>query len=235
MIPLSFLGIGAAFCPALGNTSACFQKDGTLYLLDCGSLVFAELLKRDVLRDAKRLVVFITHAHADHTGSLGTLLSYCHHVHPLPVTVVHPDAALQTLLDANGISRNRYVFCGVSSYRDANVCAAFFPVPHTEKLACFGITVGDGEETVYYSGDAARLPEPVWNDFLAGKIARVYQDAALGAAANHPAHGSYDGFAAACPAALKVRFFPIHWDCAGEGEAILRDGFGLAFCPPCRP
>ena len=74
---LQFLGIGAAFNPAFGNTSACFQKDGTLYLLDCGSTVFGALLERKAMQGAKRIVVLITHLHADHVGSLGTLISYC--------------------------------------------------------------------------------------------------------------------------------------------------------------
>ena len=74
MIDPVFLGVGGAFRPDLFNTSACFQKDGTLYLLDCGGTVMGRLLKSGALESAERLTVLLTHLHADHAGGLGTLL-----------------------------------------------------------------------------------------------------------------------------------------------------------------
>ena len=227
MMDLQFLGIGAAFNPAFGNTSACFQKDGTLYLLDCGSTVFGALLERKAMQGAKRIVVLITHLHADHVGSLGTLISYCHHIQPMPVTVVHPDTAIGQLLELNGIARGRYTLCSAIRYSDDWVEAAFYPVRHTQMLPAYGMLIAAGGEAVYYSGDAAEVPPDIWRRFLQGEIARLYQDCQLHAGENHPSHGSYVGFSKRCPPELRSRFFPIHWD-VDERGAITRDGFGLA-------
>lgn len=227
MIRLQFLGIGAAFAPALGNTSACFQRDGTLYLLDCGSTVFGALLERKALQNAKRIVVLITHLHADHVGSLGTLISYCHHVKPIPVSVVHPDPAIGELLRLNGITQGRYTLCSAAHYRDELLEAKFYPVRHTQAIPAYGLLIETCGDAFYYSGDAAGMPPEIWQRFLRGEIAALYQDSQLHAGEDHPSHGSYSAFCRQCPPALRSRFFPIHWD-VDERDAIARDGFGLA-------
>ena len=224
MPKLTFLGVGSAFHPELHNTSACFWQNDTLYLLDCGSTVVSRLLYTGMLQSAKRLVVLISHLHADHTGSLGTLLAYCRHVRPISVTLVHPQDNLCALMELSGIPRDRYVFCSGLDYADDAICARFFPVPHTGALAAFGMTVSDGPETIYFSGDAAKIPDEVWSRFLTGDIARIYQDAALHS--DPKAHGTYSVFLTICPAERRAAFFPIHWD-EDMAARIQDDGFGL--------
>lgn len=228
MITLHFLGLGGAFLPELGNTAACFQKGQTLYLLDCGSTVFGELIRRDLLGRAQQIVVLLSHTHADHVGSLGTLISWCHHIKQIPVKVVHPSASVQALLRLNGILDDRYQMIAAPLYEDENIRAQFLPVPHTKAIPAFGMLLNDAQETIYYSGDAGALPDDVWKRFLSGEIARVYQDASLTDSHYSAAHGSYCDFLLACPQALRSRFFPIHLN-KDYRATILADGFGQAW------
>ena len=226
MLDLEFLGIGSAFCTGLGNTAAFFQKGGNLYLVDCGSTVFAALDRCGALARAERITVFVTHTHADHTGSLGTLVSYCKHVRPVAITIVHPEHDIAQLLRLNGITPEQYRLCTGCAFEDQNVRAQFLPVPHTKSINAYGILLSDGEEAVYYSGDAGDIPDDVWTAFTAGKISRVYQDVSL-TGTKGGSHGEYAWFAQNCPAALKSRFYPIHLDEACRAQSIA-DGFAQA-------
>lgn len=107
---LKFLGCGAAFYPVLGNTSAYFIKNNNLYLLDCGELVFHQLYERGMLTRYDRIYSIITHLHADHVGSLGSLISYTYFVLGKKVRVIHPEESVRQLLDLTGIDRKAYDF-----------------------------------------------------------------------------------------------------------------------------
>ena len=50
-LDLHFFGCGSAFNPAMGNTSAWFEADGCLFLVDCGETVYELLMKRSSLRE----------------------------------------------------------------------------------------------------------------------------------------------------------------------------------------
>ena len=229
MPDLTFLGIGSAFCPELGNTSAYFWKKDTLYLLDCGSLVYAALEQRGILARAGRIIVLLTHTHADHVGSLGTLISYCKHVRPLSVDIVHPENGIEQLLRLNGITSEQYrLFTGMT-YEDENIRVRFFPVPHTKSINAYGMLLTDGQETVYYSGDAGDVPPEVWEAFLARGVTRVYQDVSL-TGKRGGGHGEYAWVAENCPPVLRPYFYPIHLDQACRAQAMT-DGFGVINIP----
>ena len=229
MPDLTFLGIGSAFCPELGNTSAYFWKKDTLYLLDCGSLVYAALEQRGILERADRIIVLLTHTHADHVGSLGTLISYCKHVRPLPVGIVHPENNIEQLLRLNGITSEQYrLFIGMA-YEDENVSVRFFSVPHTRSINAYGMLLTDGQETIYYSGDAGDVPPEVWEGFLSRKVTRLYQDVSL-TGKRGGGHGEYAWFAEHCPPLLRSHFYPIHLNQACRAQAM-KDGFGIINIP----
>ena len=223
MIDLEFLGIGSAFCPRLGNTSAIFRKEDALYLIDCGSTVFSALDRCGALIRADRITVLVTHTHADHTGSLGTLVSYCKHVRPMSVTVVHPEQDIAQLLRLNGITSEQYHLRTGYTFEDENIRTRFLQVPHTKSINAYGILISDREESIYYSGDAGDIPDTVWSAFLVGNISRVYQDVSL-SGNKGGSHGEYTWFAQHCPNALKSRFYPIHLDEACKARSV-EDGF----------
>ena len=61
---------------------------------------------------------------------------------------------------------------------DSPVSAQFVPVQHASDMQCFGYVLRTGDDSLYFSGDAARLPEQVKERFLAGEIKRIYHDTA---------------------------------------------------------
>ena len=113
---LNFLGCGSAFNPLDGNTSAYFTIGRKLYIVDVGESVFLKLYQKDLLRQYDEILILITHLHADHVGSLPSLISYCYYVKQKKVTVIHPNRSLITLLDHMGIAREAYIFPGCGSF-----------------------------------------------------------------------------------------------------------------------
>ena len=223
---LTFLGIGAAYFPQLGNTGAYFWRNKTLYLLDCGALAFSQIIKLGLLEHAENVAVLVTHLHADHTGSLGTLISYCHHVTHLPVIVVHPEETLTQMLSLQGIRKSQYEWEAGLEVKHQGLSIAFHPVPHTDALKSYGLFLSDGENALFYSGDAAQVPAWIWQQFLSGEIHQIYQDMSF-RAERPKGHGSYQEMLEKVPSERRKDIYPIHWDTDAK-EKILQDGFGLA-------
>lgn len=195
---LHFLGNGSAFNPAWGSTSAWFSEGDHFFLLDAGESVFGTLFENGYLKRFSKLTVFITHTHSDHVGSLPSMLSYCFNVLGKKMEVFSPFSELQTLLDYMGIGRELYDFrCGTEvDFGTVQIQAV--PVCHAEDIPCFGYRITGAEGTIFYSGDSYKVPEAIVNDFLEGRICRIYQDTAE-FPSNHPSH---------CPLEELERLFP---------------------------
>ena len=120
--------------------------------------------------------MLLTHLHADHVGSLGTLISYYYCLHGIQVTVIHPEPTIIQLLTLEGITPKGYHYLQTLPENKAGITAVPIPVKHAEDMKCYGYILSDGRECIYYSGDAAEVPESVRADFLGGMISRLYQD-----------------------------------------------------------
>lgn len=77
---LNFLGCGSAFNPLYGNTSAYFTNKDQLYVIDGGESVFLKLYQKELLKKYAGITIMVTHMHADHVGSLPSIISYCYYV-----------------------------------------------------------------------------------------------------------------------------------------------------------
>ncbi|WP_320938111.1 MBL fold metallo-hydrolase [Enterocloster lavalensis] len=227
---LNFLGCGCAYRPQFGNTSAWLSVDGRLFLFDCGETVFTRLLQTGLLERCRSLTVLVTHCHADHAGSLPTLISYMHDVEQKPVAVYYPGEDVRTLMTCCGIAVDECEF-----YSGANIvfapgirCSAF-PVEHHPDLHCYGYHFICGPESFYYSGDARRLPPGVLDAFLNGRIRELYQDATF-LEDQGASHGSLDYLSAVIPPSLRRNVYPMHF--SGDFSGQLRDrGFGVCMEP----
>lgn len=181
---LHFIGSGSAFNPDMDNTSAWFSQNGMFFLLDCGETVFGKIWNLPQFKTASRIVVLLTHMHSDHIGSIGTLLSYCAMVVHKPVDIYYPSSALVPYLSMVGIKSSFYTQY-IEVAKDWGIEVAPYPVEHAKDMACFGYVLTLGCRKVYFSGDAADIPDAVLQQFLSGEIVHLYQDTCMEASEHH--------------------------------------------------
>ena len=222
MFDLQFFGCGAAFCPAMGNTNAWFAEGSTLWLLDCGESTFEKAVRFVHPEQYDKICVLLTHLHADHCGSLASFCSYMFYKFSKRVRVVHPSEDVVALLTLQATGRDVYEYFPQLPAGESISCT-FLPVKHAAGMAAFGCLLSDEDETIYYSGDAAEPPDAVREDFLSGKISRIYHDTA-----SHPSsfHCWYQLLADAIPPERRKDVYCMHLD--GDYASTLTElGFSV--------
>ena len=184
MFDLKFLGRGAAFYPAFGNTNAFFEMGEDLFFLDFGEAAFERVTRIFDLKKYKNIYALVTHLHADHAGSLASLMSYSSMVLGLTVNVVHPNWSVISLLSMMGIEPSFYRYMPTLP-ADCPVQMKPHEVAHAKDMRAYGLELSCADETIYYSGDAADVPAAVVEGYLSGRIARIYQDTSSHPSAGH--------------------------------------------------
>ena len=222
---LNFLGCGCAYRPDLGNTSAWFAVDKHLFLLDCGENIFTLLQRKQLLKEYDDITVLITHCHADHAGSLSTLISYTHYVEKKPITVYFPEEDVPVLMTHCGIASGECRFLrGNTAVFAGNVTCTAFPVEHHHGLHCYGFHLTCSAGSFYFSGDARRLPQEILDAFLLEQIDELYQDTTFLQEQGN-SHGSLAWLCSAIPHSLRRQVYPMHFSDDLFDEVRLR-GFG---------
>ena len=224
---IKFLGSGSAFNPAMENSNAYFTSGGKFYLLDCGETAFGRLWNNEAYSKSAEVVALITHLHADHVGSLGSLISYSYYVTGKKVTVVHPLDTIVRLLDLLGTDRACYRFkklaAGETCVLDEGLRVKPIPVEHVQNMKCFGYLLSDGRERIYFSGDAREVPGEILEGLLDGSLARIYQDTS-NKESDHPTHALLAYLEGIIPPALRNRVYSMHLD-YDYGELLRSKGF----------
>lgn len=223
---LHFLGTGSAFFPTYGNTCAYMLCEKELYLLDCGESAFGILYEKGILDEVEAVYTIITHLHADHVGSLGSLISYFYCMHNMKITVVHPESVIRDLLSLEGIAPECYIYMKKMPVNRAGLDVEAVEVKHAPDMKCYGYLLRDGKECIYYSGDSAEFPEQVQNQFLAGEIDRVYHDTSTYDSPD-PSHCYYGKLELAIPYEKRSRVFCMHLDSSCE-NLLHEKGFKIA-------
>ena len=229
---LTFLGRGAAFYPAQGNTAACLREGDRLLLLDCGESVFAELMRRGLLEGVGEVTVALSHFHSDHCGSLGSLVHYCCFALHVPLRLIVPDDAryldsLKTLLRLFGVPEDGYslVSSGEALGFSALKRLDMVPTRHAEGMPCYSFVLETASGGVFYSADT-NTEEPLL-DFVRThpSFERAYVDvtAAQAAAA---VHLPLRRLAEVIPPALRSRVYIMHISNDACVEQAGQLGFG---------
>ena len=219
---LKFLGYGSAFNPKLGITNAYFEQGKDLYLLDCGGSAFEQLMSLLDLKQYDTIYVLLTHLHADHVGSLGTLISYEYCVWKKQVVVVYPDETIIDLLSLLGIQTNFYQY---QSELPSNCTIKATPilVRHAEEMNCYGYLLEDQTEKIYYSGDSADVVDVVREQFLKGEIQRIYHDTS---SVESNSHCYSKKLEQAFPREFRKNIYCMHLDCQCE-KMLKEKGFSV--------
>ncbi len=221
---LKFIGLGACFNPLLDNSNAYFTVNNNLYLVDCGESAYLSYWKLDELKTCDSITVAITHLHADHCGSLGSLISYCFYVLKKKITVYHPLKTIVQLLDLMGIEKDCYTW--ISEFPKSND-VSFEPVEvkHVDNMQCYGYIIKTDTFKVYTSGDAANIPEQIVEMLYSGELDRIYQDTAL--EEDHATtHCSIVKMEKAFKPEIRHKVFCIHLDIDNR-ELVKSKGFSL--------
>lgn len=207
---LNFLGCGSAFNPLDGNTSAYFTIGRKLYIVDVGESVFLKLYEKDLLRQYDEILILITHLHADHVGSLPSLISYVYYVLGKTVMVMHPDPGLWQLLDLMGIDRTAYHRLECHALEDGKLNINAVPVRHADDMRCYGYVIECDGESIYYSGDSYEIPESILQKFRNREINRIYQDTAE-FSSGHRSHCPLEELERDIPEDLKKYVYCMHF------------------------
>ena len=160
---LNFTGKGSAFYPPFKNTGAYMLSGKALYLIDCGETMFDVLYHKLDLASIEDVYVILTHMHADHVGSLGTLISYFYCLFNKAIHVVYPQETIKQLLALEGITPLGYHYHETLPENPAGLTAVPVEVKHALDMKCYGYVLSNGTESIYYSGDSSELPEDIRN------------------------------------------------------------------------
>ena len=229
---LNFLGRGAAFDPAEGNTSACFREGDRLFLIDCGETVFERLLAGGWLEGIRAADICLTHLHSDHCGSLGSLLLYCHYVLGFSARILLPPGEEQYRRDVTellrltgcGDEKFRIAFAGKLEEYGSLQRISYLPTRHSPEVRAFSLVLESGDGAVFYSGDTCTVE--TLGIFLAKytQIDQIYMDATT---AEYPGnvHLPVRVLANAVPEELKQKVSLMHINC----RECMEEGKKLGF------
>lgn len=229
---LRFLGVGAAFNPAMGNTNAFFTRGDDLYFIDCGEQAFAKIMHADLFtRYPGRITVLLTHLHGDHAGGLGTLCLYADAVLGRKVTIVHPNDDVRTLLQLMGASPPQYVL--LPALETGGLTVTPEPTRHSPGVPSFSLWMQSRQGRYFYSGDTAEISQRMLDGLADGSLTRAWQEVSRYGAppARRPPHVLYEDLLAAAAKPLRGRITVMHFntDFTAIAEA---DGFVAARVDP---
>lgn len=159
---LKFLGIGGAFNPLKGNTSAYFKENNELFLIDCGENIFTRIIEKNILEDIKSINIMVTHLHSDHIGSISTLIDYAYYILKIPVYIITSNIIeydIASLLNYTGITKEKYSFKDVTEYTNYKSFNSikYIKTSHVIKLASYSLIFETNRGIIYYSGDTKEL------------------------------------------------------------------------------
>ena len=171
---LKSIGSGSAFNTKLGNTSAYYKVGNQMLLIDCGSNIFHRIKENNLLEGIEHIHVLITHAHADHVGSLADLILYSYYSHgefsKNKITVYSPkDTKVHKVLKHNGCVEELHFTAhdlenDYAEIESMSIDVVFNKSSHVKELTSYSINlIFSNTTSIFYSGDISELKKDVIN------------------------------------------------------------------------
>ncbi len=233
---LKFIGIGSAFNTDLGNTSAYIKKEDRMLLIDCGGTVFHEFQKQKLLEGVNHIYIIITHTHPDHVGSVGEVIFHFYYLRGKKATIIYPHKEhITKFLDSVGVSEEMYELLSINQENQeidiqdqylGVIGIRHIPVTHVETIEAYGFILKVQGKTIYYSGDANRLPCEVIQGLQEGKIDAIYHDT-CGLDYEGNSHMALRRLKEVVEEPYRSKVFCMHLDKHITKEEILKEGFRL--------
>lgn len=152
---IQFTGTGGAFDYQFRNSAAIVDFKGENFLIDCGHSVYDALCQKGFVSKVDH--VLITHFHADHIGSLPTLILHHHQfVKDKQLNILYPEKKfknqLYDFLSYALINPEKYIaFYPMEKYDGLGYIDTYGA--HIERMQTYSYLFQDGEELLAYSGD----------------------------------------------------------------------------------
>ncbi|MBQ8451368.1 MAG: MBL fold metallo-hydrolase [Clostridia bacterium] len=175
---LTFLGDGGAFDYIRGNTNAFYKSGDELFLIDCGSNAYFEIMKHNLLSGVKHVIILITHLHADHFGGVASLCDYLNVQNimfnaGIEFDIYYPNYEnIETILSLMLIPN---VKSHLHSPSELKNCLRVFDAVHFSNAYSYLLEI-DGNK-LFYSGDTSVLNEEALKLLIDGKIDYFYHEA----------------------------------------------------------
>ena len=229
---LNFLGRGGAFNFKEGNTSAYVKEGNKLFLLDCGETTFADIGELGLLDDIEDIHVIITHTHADHVGSLSTLIFYCHYILQISLQIYYCSKnqrnTLSQILNLMGCSEDKFSFHKLSEL--VGIFKTFqkitcYETPHTETVESYGFVFETEQGSIVYSGDTNDVNK-IKVYALSDNVCKLYVETTL-LDYDGNVHISLKKLCAAIPTEMRRKIYCMH---VNNNECIkeaIKQGFNV--------
>lgn len=222
---LNFIGDGSAFNTKRGNSSAYFVRNDELFLIDCGSDVFAKIKDKEFLTKAKEINIFITHLHSDHVGSLGDLILYSFFILKKKVKIYFPEEyRMKTYLDLVGCTEYYDYYPDYRDWYDEHDWDEVFfeRNNHVKEIPSYSIIIDFSGVKYFYSGDISNFD---YSEIECESYQEVYIDTCIADYPNN-VHTNIHKFAPTVPEYMKDNIYCYHLDNNDELLKIIK-GYGF--------
>jgi len=225
--PLNFLGTGACFNISKGNTSAFFKpNEKTIALIDCGENIYEKIFKNNLLTNIENLVVFVTHMHSDHVGSLPSLLfaaSFMSNIKNVSVVCECIDE-MKLFLKICGNPKANLISCNEFSGTYGIKCSSV-PAKHGKMKASSYFFETNGNK-FYYSGDTSEINLEAVKLLKEHKLDCIFHEAT---SIGYGIHTEISKLEKVFEPAIRNKVFCIHISNDNDEKLFISKGFNV----PC--
>ncbi|QQO92608.1 RNaseZ-like protein [Staphylococcus phage Machias] len=181
---LTFIGKGSAFNEERVNNSAYFTDDSNknLFIIDCGNTVFNQIKRINLIEEHidYKIYILVTHIHADHVGSIGTLIEFLYYNYNKKLNIISmTDTGVGEYLSSLKLSNDLYNYkpavvnnngylsipSDFYKFEFGDIEIFFIKTKHVNNLNTYSLLITKYMikerrfDSIYYTSDTIETPE----------------------------------------------------------------------------